>query len=105
MILLYIGLGCIFDAMAAMILTMPFVYPLVIGQLGFDPIWWGIMNVMIIEIGMITPPVGINIFVLHGMRPDLKLKEIYRGITPFIAVDILRIVIFLLFPGLMLALV
>ena len=63
------------------------------------------MNVMIIEIGMITPPVGINIFVLHGMRPDLKLKEIYRGITPFIAVDILRIVIFLLFPGLMLALV
>ena len=104
-ILLYIGLGCIFDAMAAMILTMPFVYPLVIGQLGFDPIWWGIMNVMIIEIGMITPPVGINIFVLHGMRPDLKLKEIYRGITPFIAVDILRIVIFLLFPGLMLALV
>ncbi|WP_298948488.1 TRAP transporter large permease [uncultured Paracoccus sp.] len=104
-ILLYIGLGCIFDAMAAMILTMPFVYPLVVGQLGFDPVWWGIMNVMIIEIGMITPPVGINIFVLHGMRPDLKLKEIYRGITPFIAVDILRVVIFLLFPGLMLVLV
>ncbi|MDO5603567.1 MAG: TRAP transporter large permease [Paracoccus sp. (in: a-proteobacteria)] len=104
-ILLYIGLGCIFDAMAAMILTMPFVFPLVVGQLGFDPVWWGIMNVMIIEIGMITPPVGINIFVLHGMRPDLKLREIYRGIVPFIAVDLVRIVIFLVFPGLMLVLV
>lgn len=104
-IVLYLALGCIFDAMAAMILTMPFVFPLVVGQLGFDPVWWGIMNVMIIEIGMITPPVGINIFVLHGMRPDLKLREIYRGLTPFILVDLLRIVIFLLFPGLMLVFV
>lgn len=104
-ILLYILLGCLFDAMAAMILTMPFVFPLVVGQLGYDPVWWGIMNVMIIEIGMITPPVGINIFVLHGMRPDLKLRQIYAGLTPFVLVDVLRIVIFLLFPGLMLALV
>ncbi|GGE76974.1 TRAP transporter large permease [Stappia taiwanensis] len=104
-ILLYILLGCLFDAMAAMILTMPFVFPLVVGQLGYDPVWWGIMNVMIIEIGMITPPVGINIFVLHGMRPDLKLRQIYAGLTPFVLIDVLRIVIFLLFPGLMLALV
>lgn len=104
-IVLYLALGCIFDAMAAMILTMPFVFPLVVGELGFDPVWWGIMNVMIIEIGMITPPVGINIFVLNGMRPDLALKQIYRGITPFVLIDLLRIAIFLLFPGLMLALV
>ncbi|MFD1881881.1 TRAP transporter large permease [Paracoccus pacificus] len=104
-IVLYLALGCVFDAMAAMILTMPFVFPLVVGQLGYDPVWWGIMNVMIIEIGMITPPVGINLFVLAGMRPDLKLREIYRGITPFILVDLLRIVIFLLFPGLMLVFV
>jgi TRAP-type C4-dicarboxylate transport system permease large subunit len=76
-----------------------------VGQLGFDPVWWGIMNVMIIEIGMITPPVGINIFVLHGMRPDLKLAQIYRGIVPFIVVDVVRIAIFLLFPGLMLVFV
>ncbi|AJE46108.1 TRAP transporter large permease [Celeribacter indicus] len=104
-ILLYLALGCVFDAMAAMILTMPFVFPLVVSQLGFDPVWWGIMNVMIIEIGMITPPVGINIFVLNGMRPDLAIKDIYRGITPFVAVDLIRILIFLLFPGLMLVLV
>lgn len=104
-IVLYIALGCVFDAMAAMILTMPFVFPLVVGQLGFDPVWWGIMNVMIIEIGMITPPVGINIFVLHGMRPDLKLAQIYRGIVPFIAVDVVRIVLFLIFPSLMLVFV
>ncbi len=101
-VLLYLALGCVFDAMAAMILTMPFVFPLVVGQLGYDAVWWGIMNVMIIEIGMITPPVGINLFVLSGMRPDLKLRDIYRGITPFIVVDLIRIAIFMIFPGLML---
>lgn len=102
-VLLYLALGCVFDAMAAMVLTMPFVFPLVVGELGYDPVWWGIMNVMIIEIGMITPPVGINIFVLNGMRPDLKLADIYRGLVPFIVMDLLRISLFLLFPGLMLA--
>ncbi|WP_319532278.1 TRAP transporter large permease [uncultured Cohaesibacter sp.] len=101
-ILLYVALGCVFDAMAAMILTMPFVFPLVVGQLGYDPIWWGIMNVMIIEIGMITPPVGINIFVLNGMQKDLDLKEIYRGVKYFITADVVRIIFFLLFPGLVL---
>ena len=101
-ILLYIGLGCVFDAMAAMILTMPFIYPLIVGQLQYDPIWWGIMNVMIIEIGMITPPVGINLFVLNGIQKDLKLRDIYRGASFFIAADVLRIIFFLLFPGLVL---
>ncbi len=104
-IFLYIALGCLFDAMAAMILTMPFVFPLVVGQLGYDPIWWGIMNVMIIEIGMITPPVGINIFVLQSMQPDMKLREIYRGLKYFIFADVIRIVFFLLFPGLALVFV
>lgn len=101
-ILLYLALGCVFDAMAAMILTMPFVFPLIVGQLGYDPIWWGIMNVMIIEIGMITPPVGINIFVLNGIQKDMKLRDIYRGTTFFIIADIARIIFFVLFPGLVL---
>lgn len=101
-ILIYVALGCVFDAMAAMILTMPFIFPLVVGQLGYDPIWWGIMNVMIIEIGMITPPVGINLFVLNGIQKDLKLKDIYKGSLFFITADILRIIFFLIFPSLVL---
>lgn len=99
LVLAYILLGAIFDALAAMILTLPFVLPIIL-QLGYDPVWWGIINVMIIEVGMITPPVGINIFVFHGMRPAIALGALYRGTVPFVIAGIARIVLLILVPSL-----
>jgi TRAP-type C4-dicarboxylate transport system permease large subunit len=67
--------------------------------MGYDPIWWGVVNVMIMEIGMITPPIGINVFVLHGMVPNLGLKTIFGGILPFFLTDLVRLSIVLVFPA------
>ena len=99
LVLAYILLGAIFDALAAMILTLPFVLPIIL-QLGYDPVWWGIINVMIIEVGMITPPVGINIFVFQGMRPEIPLGALYRGTVPFVIAGIARIALLILVPSL-----
>ena len=95
----YLILGSLFDTIAAMVLTLPFVYPLVTG-LGYDPIWWGVVNVVVIELGMITPPIGINVFVLHGMARDLPLGTIFRGVIPFVFADLARLIVLILFPAL-----
>lgn len=100
----YIVLGAVFDEVAAMVLTLPVVLPIVL-QLGYDPIWWGIVNVVIIEIGMICPPIGINVFVLHAIAKDVPLAAIYRGIVPFLAADIVRLGAIVVFPPLSLWLV
>ena len=97
LVAMYIVLGSIFETVAAMIITLPVVFPLVVG-LGFDPIWWGIINIMVIEIGQITPPIGIIPFVLHGMAPEVPLKTIFLGITPFFIADLARLAIISLFP-------
>jgi C4-dicarboxylate transporter DctM subunit len=102
-LLMYLFLGAVFDTIAAMILTTPFVYPLIIG-FGFDPIWWGIMMVMMIEIGMITPPIGMNVFVMGGVARDIPLKTIFRGIVPFLYADFVRLGLLILFPGIALVL-
>lgn len=96
---LYLILGSIFDTIAAMVLTLPIVYPLVM-NMGYDPYWWGVINVVVIELGMITPPFGINVFVLNGMAPNLKLSQIYRGVLPFVVADIARLVMLVLIPSL-----
>ncbi len=97
LMVMYLILGSIFDTVAAMVITLPFVFP-VITDMGYDPVWWGVVNVMIMEIGMITPPIGINVFVLNGMAKNLSLKTIYAGILPFFATDLLRLTIVLVFP-------
>ena len=98
LVLGYIALGAVFDALAAMILTLPFVLPIIL-QLGYDPVWWGILNVMIIEVGMISPPVGINIFVFHDMRPEIPLGAVYRGTIPFVIAGLARIALLIVFPA------
>jgi tripartite ATP-independent transporter DctM subunit len=95
--IMYLIGGAIFDEIALMILTLPFVYPL-ITSMGYDPIWWGVINVVIIELGMIIPPIGINVFVLHGMAKNLPLTTIYRGVTPFILADIVRLALLTFLP-------
>ena len=99
LLILYLVLGSIFDTVAAMVITLPVVFPLITG-LGFDPIWWGIINIMVIEIGMITPPIGVVVYILHGMAPDVPLKTIFSGIIPFFAADLVRLSILVLFPAL-----
>lgn len=99
LLLLYIFLGAFFDEVAAMIITLPFVIPLV-QHMGYDLVWWGIINVIVIEIGMITPPVGINVMVLNAMRRDISLVTIYKGIMPFFLADLARLAILVAFPAL-----
>lgn len=101
LLFVYLLLGSIFDTVAAMLITLPFVLPLITGM-GYSPIWWGIVNVVVIEIGMITPPIGLNVFVLHGVAPDLPLSRIFRGILPFLFADIGRLIILVAFPILIL---
>lgn len=94
----YLILGAIFDEIAAMLITLPFVLPVVL-ELGYDVVWWGIINVVIIELGMIIPPIGIIVFILHGLAPSISLSTIYRGVAPFIAADIALLALLTLFPG------
>jgi len=102
LMIVYIILGAVFDTVAAMVITLPFVFPLIL-DLGFDPIWWGVMMVMVMEIGMITPPIGLNVFVLHGAS-GTPLGQIYKGIVPFLGADMLRLALVAVFPSLALVL-
>ena len=98
-LLLYLALGCALDSLAMMVLTVPILFP-VVTQLGFDPIWFGVIVVVVIEIGLITPPVGMNVFVINSVVPDISLTSIFRGVTPFIVADTLRLAVLVMFPAL-----
>ena len=95
--LMYLVLGCLMDAMAMIILTVPIIFPLVTA-LGFDPIWFGVIIVMTVELGLIHPPVGMNVFVIKSVVHDVSFSTIFKGVLPFIATDILRLVILIAFP-------
>ena len=103
-LLLYILLGCVMDSIAMLLLTVPVVYPL-IETAGFDPVWFGIVTVITVELGLITPPVGMNVFVIKTVAPDIPIKDIFRGVLPFVLSDIARLVLLILFPWLALGLV
>ena len=100
-LLIYIALGCVFESLSMLLLTVPIFFPLVTG-LGFDPIWFGIIVVVVTEISLITPPVGLNVFVLKGVVGDVSTGTIFRGVTPFWLFDILRLILLLAVPGLVL---
>jgi C4-dicarboxylate transporter, DctM subunit len=99
LMVMYLILGAIFDEVAAMVITLPFVLPL-IRSWGFDPVWWGIINVVIVELGMLIPPIGMNVFVIHGLAPQISLTAIYRGVAPYIASNLIRLTVLLVFPAL-----
>ena len=94
---MYLVLGCLMDALAMIILTVPIIFP-VIQQLGFDPIWFGVIIVMTVELGLIHPPVGMNIFVIKSVVEDAKISTIFYGVLPFIITDILRLILLIAFP-------
>jgi C4-dicarboxylate transporter DctM subunit len=94
---MYLALGCLMDAMAMIILTVPIVFP-VITHLGFDPIWFGIVIVMTVELGLITPPVGMNVFVIKSVVDKVSFSTIFRGVAPFVLTDVIRLGIIIAFP-------
>jgi len=95
--LMYLVLGCIMDAMAMIVLTIPIIFP-VVTALGFDPIWFGVIIVMTVELGLIHPPVGMNVFVIKSVIRDVKISTIFVGVLPFVVTDILRLAILIAFP-------
>ena len=96
-IAVYILLGCIMDCYAIMILTVPIIFP-VIEAMNFDPIWFGVIMVIVLEVGLITPPVGLNVFVLKAAAPDVPLTVIFSGIWPFLVAAVLAIALLIAFP-------
>ncbi len=96
---MYLVLGALFEPLAVLVVSLPFVLPVVLA-LGYDPVWWGVMLTMVSGIGMVTPPIGINVFVTHGVARDIPLTEIYRGVTPFFFADIARLLLLTIFPAL-----
>jgi C4-dicarboxylate transporter DctM subunit len=97
-ILVYLILGCFLDVMAMILLTIPIFFPLAMG-LGFDPLWFGIIIVAVMEIASITPPIGMNVFIIAGVAPDVPLQSIFKGIVPFLIADVCRITLYLLVPA------
>lgn len=95
----YLILGMLMDGLAAMVITLPLTYPIMM-SLGFDPIWYGIFLTMLIEAGLLTPPVGMNLFILKGLRPEYPFGELIRGVMPFFYVLLLVILSLVAFPGL-----
>src|SRR5437764_9339144 len=96
-LLTYLVLGCLMDAMAMVILTVPIVFP-VVTALGFDPIWFGVIIVMTVELGLIHPPVGMNVFVIKSVVKDVSFTTIFKGVLPFVATDIVRLLVLIAFP-------
>jgi C4-dicarboxylate transporter DctM subunit len=110
-ILVYLLLGCVMDSLSMILLTIPIFLPIVMGldYWGLNPtdkaIWFGILALMVVEIGLITPPVGMNVFIINSLAKDIPMRETFRGVLPFLASDLVRIALLALFPALSLWLV
>jgi TRAP-type C4-dicarboxylate transport system permease large subunit len=99
MMVIYIILGTVMEELTMVLLTIPLFFPIVV-QLGFDPVWFGVLIVMVIQIGLISPPVGMNLFVLNTLLPKVGLGTIFRGCWPFVGMQIITLGILLFFPAL-----
>lgn len=98
-LLAYLVLGCFLEGIGMVLITVPVFLPVVM-KFGYDPIWFGIILVVMVEVGLLTPPVGLNLFVIQAQASDVPLTAIYRGIVPFLAAPFILIVLLFLFPGL-----
>lgn len=96
-LVVYIVLGAFFDEVATMLITLPFVLPLIVSW-GYDPLWWGIVNVTVIMIGLFCPPIGLNVMVMHGLVRNVPLRRMYVGVLPFLLADFLRLGLLVAFP-------
>lgn len=98
-VLAYIVMGCFLEGIGMVLITVPVFLPLVV-KFGYDPIWFSILVVIVVEVGLIHPPVGMNLFVIQAQAPEVKITSIYRGIVPFLIAPLVLIVILFLFPSL-----
>src|SRR5690606_28304575 len=99
LIAFYVVLGCFLDSLGMILVTVPVFLPLVLG-LGYDSIWFGVLVVVVVEIGLITPPVGMNLFVIRSQQPDISIGTLYRGVLPFLVASATLIVLLFAFPDL-----
>lgn len=97
---IYLILGCLIDALALVLLTIPIFYPIAVNTLGYDPIWFGVIIVITVAMGVITPPVGMNVYIIKGVAPDIPLEVIFKGIWPFLWAIIIALAILIAFPQL-----
>ncbi len=100
----YLIFGCVMDSLSMILLTVPIFFPMFAGlDFGLAPedaaIWFGILVLIVVEVGLITPPVGMNLFVIQSMAPDISIRDTYRGVLPFVASDLIRVVVLVLFPS------
>ena len=100
----YIVFGCVMDSLSMILLTVPIFFPMIQGlDFGISPdeaaIWFGILVLIVVEVGLITPPVGMNLFVIQSMAPDISIKSTYKGVLPFVTMDMLRVVFLVMFPS------
>jgi C4-dicarboxylate transporter, DctM subunit len=93
----YLVLGAVFDELAAMVVTLPFALPVIV-HFGYDPVWWAIINVIIVELGLVIPPIGLVILIINAMRPDIPLPALYRRIIPFVVADLMVLALLTAFP-------
>jgi TRAP-type C4-dicarboxylate transport system permease large subunit len=96
---LYIVLGCVMESLAMILITVPIFYPLVM-EAGFDPVWFGVLAVVTVETGLISPPFGLNLYVVRAAAPGLGLRPLMIGVLPFLVADILRLAILVAVPAL-----
>ena len=99
----YLIMGCVMDSLSMILLTVPIIYPMMLGlDFGLPPdefsIWFGILVLIVVEVGLITPPVGMNLFIINSMSPGTRMTETYRGVLPFVVSDIVRTIILVAFP-------
>ena len=99
MVVLYILLGSVLESLSMILLTVPIFFP-IIKSLGYDPVWFGILIVVVVEVGLITPPIGVNLFVIRSVMPDIAMMTVVRGVIPFIVADLLRIFLIAAVPSL-----
>jgi TRAP-type C4-dicarboxylate transport system permease large subunit len=101
-VLLFLVLGCFIEPIAIMVMTLPIMFPVMV-KAGFDPIWLGVVSVKLAEIGVLTPPVGLNVFVVKSSSPvPVTLGQAFAGVTPFIILDLLSLVLYVMFPEMLL---
>ena len=97
LVLLYLVLGAMVDVFGMLVLTIPFIMP-VVGQLGIDPIWFGVFAVMMAELALVTPPVGANVFVMRRTAPEVPMSDIFMGVLPFVLGELVIIALVIAFP-------
>ena len=98
-IVFYVIAGCQLESVAIILVTVPVFLPMIV-SLGYDVVWYGILMVVMVEVGLITPPVGLNVFVIRAQIPEIPLSTIFAGIVPFLAADAALVALLLIFPGL-----